>query len=547
MLAPFGLAMALAFNVSNLGPLSQVGFDFKDLAAVVYFAYTHSGYFNSTDRALSLEQTLASSGVSLAAVFTFDKVRYEASRKRHSRTWGVARNLSNVVCRIRLPKGSTATEGHPGLVSFRALITGLLCLVDKEQIPTIIKHVPTSRIFHFEQEGVDFTLEGPYLSALIRYIQSVATEEGADDYQNRILNDIDVQMQRVTCAALADLQASKHTEIGQIIGLLDWLLTPPSQRKSFIYRTRSLRVWCLAMALSEIGFDLEADHTAITTAFSEAPSRIRNESYAAKERVVLVLAPGWETDQGGALGRQKLDISNMPIKTPPRAIPVRAYPAIAYTDIAPYHPQCVSAATLEKAFIGTYIFIRHKLSCDENFRLAARLPAPFKIDQRKYATLLNSTGESEGIDMDDLLSQFGIIPIRSWRGSGILMPLVRPLLRKYLSKMKKDEDVRLMASCIKWALVLATISLFICNPDGIIDESGLDMHFMYTKPIAMDGGEGLDSLWKCFMATVDFLDDINSELNSQKTGIDFFTYDVPRREARGRKISWNALVMKVSN
>ena len=95
--------------------------------------------------------------------------------------------------------------------------------------------------------------------------------------------------------------------------------------------------------------------------------------------------------------------------------------------------------------------------------------------------------------------------------------------------------------------MLATISLFICNPDGIIDESGLDMHFMYTKPIAMEGGEGLDSLWKCFMVTVDFLDDINSELNSQKTGIDFFTYDVPRREARGRKISWNALVMKVSN
>ena len=72
-------------------------------------------------------------------------------------------------------------------------------------------------------------------------------------YRNRLLSEIDLQIQRVTCAELVDRQASKHTEGGQIAGLLDWLLTPLSQIKSYIHRTRSLKVWCLALAFSELG------------------------------------------------------------------------------------------------------------------------------------------------------------------------------------------------------------------------------------------------------------------------------------------------------
>ena len=63
-----------------------------------------------------------------------------------------------------------------------------------------------------------------------------------------------------------------------------------------------------------------------------------------------------------------------------------------------------------------------------------------------------------------------------------IMSIANPVASQYLSKSFGAASV-IMISSVRLASVLATISLFIRHPEGATNDSGLNMHFLYGKPI----------------------------------------------------------------
>ncbi|MCJ1396476.1 hypothetical protein MMC18_009366 [Xylographa bjoerkii] len=504
--------MALSFAV-NLGPLSGVEFGYKDVATAVNLANDLYGWFKARERAVSLEQTLASTGTSLVPSFTFDSNLYMALRRDHSKAWGVARNITNALRRLQLPRASTATEGSRGLLCLRALTTGLLCFVDQEQASYILKDVLPLRLFHYEQADKEITIEGPYLAALIHYVQSIATEEGADDIRAHLLSHTDSQLHRVTSAKLAEMQNIQNTEVGHLTGFLDWLLTSVSKRQTNCYRTRSLKVWCLALVLSELGFEAEAERTAIVRPPDQSRISLGDEYYNGRPMVVLVLASGWSTDCARKLSDTRHDTINRPIRVPPRLIPVRALPSLVFADHA--HKflavKSVSVATnLEKAFFGTYTFVRYRLSCDQRIRHATRLSGPLQIDGSKYRYLLDSS-----CDIEDIKDYFDLVDYSDGNPatSNLLASLMVPSVRRYLipfAEVYSRPD--LMLTYLLVAFVLAVMSLFVMGDDVASDDLGFDLQLLYTE--CLWNRTDTSVLEECFAKSVLFISYLFSDSQS---------------------------------
>lgn len=510
--------MALSFAVTNLGPLSGIGFGIKDVGTAVYIATNAYGWYNSRARAVSLEQILASSGVSLVTSFNFNKDVYLAIRKDHNITWGIGRSVSNVISRFRLPRASTATEGSDGILCLRSVIIGLLCFVDQQQVPYILIEILPSRLFHYEQQGKEITVNGPYLAALVQYVRSVDTEEGADELRAHILRHVDSQLHRVTCATLADLRDSEKTEVGHMIGLLDWLLTPISKRQTNLYRTRSLRVWCLALVLSDLGFEVEAERTAVTSPPDTPNLTMEDEYYSGEARVVLMLAPGWSTDRGRKLSDNKNDVVNEPIFPAGRVISVRSLPSIVFTDHASSALKRRSAAdakALEDAFIGTYLFVRHRLSSEKNLRHAARLEGPVPIDRTKYADLLDEPCRREDFD-----GWFNVLYSNIDRLGDVLKPYVLPAFNHYLLPWATRETgtrTQFMIDHLQMAFILGTVSLFVRGDETDLDVSGLDLYFVYRGSL-WERPSGISLLDERFSKTIMFINYLLSQKMSLQEG-----------------------------
>ena len=541
--------MSLGFSVPNLGPLNQVGFAFKDIGTAVYLATKAYGWYNSRERVLSLEQTLASSGVHLIATSTFNRETYLVTTQEHCNTWGVARNFSNVISRVRLPRASTAMEGHPGVLCLRALTAGLLCFVEINQVQLILKEVIPSRLFNYEQEDTEMVIEGPFLAALTSYIRSIDTEEGAAGLRTYLLDHTDNQMQRITHATVADLLVAEQTEVGHITGFLDWLLTPALKRKKSVYRTRSLRVWCLALALSRLGFEVEADRVALKSAPAVSNSATQDEHYNLPAVVVLVLVPGWKTDHARKETKITSGEANGRIVIPPRLIPIRALPAVAYatqasTEIPLSKRLETDASDLEKAFLGTYTYIRYRLSSNAKIRRAAGLSTSTPIDGTFYKNLLDESYRMEDLG---LLFDYFQVPgggeyTQPTHLNHLVKDLMIPVVRNYLLHWKDfhQKKLRFMIDHLRQAFVLATVSLFVRDDSGLVSESGMGVHLIYSGRSWRDG-DRTGSLDELYDKTFDFLErhlrkdiELHVVMDSLEGGL------------TSRLSSWGSLVLKVS-
>jgi hypothetical protein len=534
--------MELGFSVPA-GPLSQISFDLKDALALAKYTKRLYESYKGRDRILSLEQSLASSKVSVSATSTFNKPAYLESRQQYVNTSGVARNTDNILCRVLLQGMSTAVHGHPGLVCLRALTTALLCFMREDTLVTVLQAVLPKHLLHHEQEGEDFVFEGPSLLSLKQYIHSVAEEEQGDEYRRYLLQHVDNQIQRVTFAAstLDDLLTSGFLETGHIVGLLDWVLTPVLKREVSIYRTRSLKIWCIALVLSKVAFEVEANPNALTAPPSDQPEELDLHHLVSKPEVVLVLASGWPTDIGRHHVKNDDKPGYDPIEVPPRAISVRAFPATANYGDKTSLRHAKDAYVLEEAFRGSYLFVRQRLSQDPRIRLLAGLQSPLPEDPSTLVDPLSRLSLSAAY-VSTLLRTFrtAFDPQLCWRKEAIdtvIKPLMIPLFVRYLLPWHEQhnelpdgigQSSRLMLNYIVFASILGAISLFVRSSECGTDDSGLDMHFVYQHPCwgASSGTLGLSS---CFTRIMSFL---------SRTMSEDLTRDMPDR--------WKALILQVS-
>ncbi|MCJ1316619.1 hypothetical protein MMC15_001940 [Xylographa vitiligo] len=349
-------------------------------------------------------------------------------------------------------------------------------------------------------------IEGPFLAALTSYVRSIDTEEGAAELRAHLLDHTDNEMQRITCAAVADLMAAEQTEVGHVTGFLDWLLTPVIKRSNSVYRTRSLRVWCLALVLSRLGFEVEADRMALKSAPVGSSPTIQDEHYNLSAVVVLVLASGWKTDHAKNETKITSEEAIERIVVPPRLIPVRALPAIVYATQASTETPLskileTDANDLENAFLGTYTYIRYRLSSNAKGRQAAGLSTSTPIDRTFYRALLDGSYSMEDPGM--LFDKFQVLEGGDYTKTTHLNHLVKdlmvPVVRKYLLPWKDCHQKKLcfMIDHLRIALVLATVSLFVRHDEALVSESGLDVHLVYSgRPWRDDDGTGsLDELY----------------------------------------------------
>jgi len=510
--------MELGFSVPA-GPLSQISFDLKDALALAKFTKRVYESYKGRDRILSLERSLASSKVSFSATSTFNKPAYLESRQQYVNTSGVARNSGNMLCRILLQGTSTAIHGHPGLVCLRALTTALLCFIREDTLVAVFQAVLPKHLLHHEQEGEDYIFEGPSLLSLKQYIRSVAEEEQGDEYRRYLLQHVDNQIQRVTltASALDDLLTSGFLETGHISGLLDWVLTPLLKREVSIYRTRSLKIWCIALVLSKVAFEVEANPNAVTVPPSDQPEELDLHHLVNKPEVVLVLTSGWPTD----IGRQYVKDDDKPgydhIEIPPRTISVRAFPATAKFGDKTSLRHAKDAYVLEEAFRGSYVFIRQRLSQHPRIRLLAGLQSPLPEDLSILVDPLSSTSLSAAY-VSTLLRTFrtAFDPQFRWREETIdtaIKPLMIPLFIRYLLPWHEQhnelpdgigQSSQLMLNYIVFASILGAVSLFVRPSECETDDSGLDMHFVYQHP-CWGTSAGIRGLMTCFTRVMSFL------------------------------------------
>ncbi|KAI9698178.1 MAG: hypothetical protein M1836_004180 [Candelina mexicana] len=243
--------MEIAFTVTKLGPLSQIAIPIIGIDKLVYLAYHAYGWYKSPEQALTLEQTLGSSGASLVATSTFNVRRYCNIRQDQGGVYGTTQGTDGSLTRILLPKASTATEGSSGLICLRALVIGLLCFIRPPQITSILKKVLPRYLLNHELEGDVTELQGACVAAIFQYVTTISKEEDTDSLPGRLQDHTDRQLKRVSNATLFELQSSQRMDIAQVTGLLSWILTPLHSRQNSVYATKSAKVWALALVLSE--------------------------------------------------------------------------------------------------------------------------------------------------------------------------------------------------------------------------------------------------------------------------------------------------------
>ncbi|MCJ1243014.1 hypothetical protein MMC30_000210 [Trapelia coarctata] len=517
----FGFAVAA-------GPLTQISVGLSGLKDVVtaakYVVQLYDSY-KGRDQGLLLEQSLASSKVSIPATSTFDSLAYLGSRQKYANTSGVAGHSSNALCRVLLRGTSTSAHGHPGLLCLRVLTTALLCFMQEGTIASVYQDVLPKYLLHCEQEEEQFVFEGPSLLSLKQYIHTISKEEEGDEYRRYLLQHVDNQVQRVTLSAstLTDLLASDYLEIGHIIGLISWVLTPVLDREVGIYRTRSLKIWCIALVLSKVAFEVEANCDAITTSPDHNVEDLVLHHFVSKPEVVLVLAPGWPTDIGWQSGKRDDEPLYVPVETPPRPMSVRAFPATATLGDAISLRHAKDACAFEAAFRGSYLFVRQQLSQDPRIRLVAGLQGPLP----EHPSILLDPPRSGSVPAAEdlkLLQAFRAVfdPELLWPQEMIdssVTPLMVPLFARYLLPWHKQhneladgigQSSQLMLNYIVFGSILAAVSLYIRSSECETDETGLDMQFVYQHPHwgASSGGSGLAT---CFTGVMTFLSHARSE------------------------------------
>lgn len=109
-----------------------------------------------------------------------------------------------------------------------------------------------------------------YLRAITLLLISIgqsASVVGAEEYFNRTRKSrIDDAYHKLYSEAAGEFRVADVQEIEiLIIGLSDWVMTPPSKRAPDIYTTRSSIVWYFAIALFSLGFDVHSSPTLISS------------------------------------------------------------------------------------------------------------------------------------------------------------------------------------------------------------------------------------------------------------------------------------------
>ncbi|KAL4899310.1 hypothetical protein BDW74DRAFT_183843 [Aspergillus multicolor] len=319
--------MNLAFNVSGSGPLSQIGIHLIGFDTAVYLATGAIGWWKSRSRSLSLIESLSASKASLVCCSNFNLLSYQERRKQTGRIMGLA--VQNDELRaIPGEIAQTAVSNDPGIDCLRALTTGLLCFYDVQKVTALLADVIPVGMLHPEHDDEVPEFDGPLLSSLRNWVESVAKEEDCNSYRAHLLGLVTKAQDALIGGQLPRSAVLDHSsdDTNHLLGALRWMVTPRHRRDVPVYPTRSLYVWRTAVVMSELAFDISVSSELIHTTSQYQQFTGSTGTYA---DIALVVASVGDTDP-----LMLAQVHTESLRLRPQVTPIRSIPHVAFGHVA---------------------------------------------------------------------------------------------------------------------------------------------------------------------------------------------------------------------
>lgn len=358
--------MELSFNV-NAGPLTQISVPIISLTSAFQLAVGTYGWWRARERTKSLQGIFESAGASLVPANSFNLPVYLDARKNCA-VRGIS-IMNGEIIGGDLPRSSTSRQGNPGQLCLRALTTSLLCFYSRFAVVKILAELIPYSMLHYEQEGETLQFEGPIFASLNEYVHAVEIEEDSTILKKQILQRLDTATLSLGLEShrVSTDEGVRGSDHAKVRALLKWILTSMTNKiDTLVYPTRSLLAWSLGMVISQLGFQISASRTIISSQAQYSQILGQNRSDYTSE-VVLVVDTGLLTDPMEADVRS-WDPNPVHQFIKPRIVPICAIPWIAFretvhllsfdiqhlADVWKYTFDTVSGAIIPKQPSGQY-------------------------------------------------------------------------------------------------------------------------------------------------------------------------------------------------
>ena len=170
--------MEVGFNVSHLGPISQLSIPLLDVPGAVQLARGVHGWWKARPRSITFTQAIEAAGGQLSPSTTFVKHRYYEARDG-TEVRGIAWDDGKLES-LALPNASTSTEGDDGLICLRAIISALLAIYNVETASAILTHIIPRCLINYDLEDDLLIMDGAIHTSLREFIVAVSVEEQAN-------------------------------------------------------------------------------------------------------------------------------------------------------------------------------------------------------------------------------------------------------------------------------------------------------------------------------------------------------------------------------
>ncbi|KAK4197925.1 hypothetical protein QBC40DRAFT_341641 [Triangularia verruculosa] len=295
------------------------------------------GWFKGPQRTQTLVNCLQAKGAELKTIHSFSFQRYKNFRQKHDAPQGTFVD-QGVAMPIVLPNALTEVSRAPAMSCLRAITVCLVCLCNKRSTVAILQQLLPYGLLRKEMEDAKLEFEGPLLSSLSQWVDSVIVEEENNKLRDVLMANLDASLRRHIWEKPGDNDDLAIGEEGFILGVLKWAVKPYHERASTGYPTRSLRAWMAASILEQLGFEISAVESVVSTPEDYDLYITNEESF----NVFLVVSHRVKVDVD-PLAQEDLD-SELDDTLPPRAVLLKEIPDFVFRDIEDAHRQQVKDA-----------------------------------------------------------------------------------------------------------------------------------------------------------------------------------------------------------
>ena len=233
-------------------------------------------------------------------------------------------------------------------------------------VKVLAELIPYSML-HYEQEGETLQFEGPVIASLIEYVKAVELEEDSTGMKKQMLKRLDTETSILGSGMqlVRTDQGIRGSDHAKVRALLKWMLTSMTKRSdTTVYPTRSLFAWSIAMVMSQLGFQISASRTIISSSEQYLEylkqSRTRHISYTVLVVDTALLTDPMEADIRSWDSPQSPDSTFRLIK--PRIVPICAIPWIMFRQTS--HPREFDYQHLADVWDYTFDTVRSALVFD---------------------------------------------------------------------------------------------------------------------------------------------------------------------------------------